>query len=173
MSEVHMSNDMTELAITREMFAHKQAVFSRLFLELNLPECDMQTLKHQARVEKSDSNYIKVDFKGEIKGSSDSGDSDEVSRKTFVIEFQKGRANMDHAKALVYPLMDASCKIGIWIAEEYGEYIRKAVQNFNEELKENGYKFYLATYKFERGDIVFSKVVGPEVDNAEDEGGRQ
>ena len=132
MSEMHMSNDMTELEITSEMFASKTEVFRSLLLELNLPECDMQSLKHQARIEKSGSNYIKVDFKGEIRVNSGSRNTSEVSRKTFVIEFQKGRANMDHAKALVYPLIDASCKIGIWIAEEYGEYIRKAVHNFNE-----------------------------------------
>ena len=164
---MHVTNCDKELKITGEMFVHKREVFDHLFESLGLPKCDVETIKHQAQVAKAGSNYIKVDFKGEIKFGTNSGDPNECSSETFVMEFQKGRANMDHAKALVYPLIDASCKIGIWIAEDYGEYIKKAVQNFNEKLNGVGYKFYLVTYKLVRGDITFSKVVGPEIGNAE------
>lgn len=126
-------------------------VFDKLASALGI-DGKIEGLVHQAKVEKSGSNYLKVDFKGEVV-LADGG------REKVIIEFQKGKANMDHAKALVYPLIDENCKRAIWIAESYGEYVKKTVQKFNEKLGGDGYTFYLVTYRRVEGNMDFTKVV--------------
>ena len=142
---------MKEIEITREMFEKKEEVFANLLSVLGI-EGELDGIVHQAKVDKSGSNYLKVDFKGEVVLAD--GDREKV-----IIEFQKGKANMDHAKALVYPLIDENCKRAIWIAESYGEYVKKAVQKFNEKLGGDGYTFYLVTYRRVEGNMDFTKVV--------------
>ena len=110
---------------TKLIYENRDLVFGKLLQKLSLS--DLKCVQTESFVDKSAKSRIRADFEGTLNDG-----------KRVVIEYQLGNANLDHAKAFIYPLI-ADVDIGIWIALDFPDYLKKVVPWFNN----GGRAFYL------------------------------
>ena len=110
-----------ERRICSFMMVCKDETFTKLMTTLGLPQ--IVNVESEVRADVTGKTQIKMDFAGELEGG-----------RSFAIEYQVGKANLDHAKALIYPLI-ASKNVGVWIATDFPEYLKVAVKDLNATYK--------------------------------------